>query len=328
MKRDQDNLRVGVIGVGTMGRHHVRIVSQTDGVTLAGLYEPDTARATEFCSLYGCSSFQTIEDLLDGSDAVCVAAPTSTHVEIGEKCLKRGIHVLMEKPLAHNVEGAERLVEAARSGGVVLMVGHVERYNPAVDALMEFLRQNPEEIVSIDTRRLAPFDGSRCLDVDVLYDLLIHDIDLALEIANSPIREVSATARPVFSSQNDVVYARMDFQNRATAVLCASKCSPRKERTISVATPRHHLEANTLTGSLTVHSAETLPQMDNGVCFMGEVTTRELPVLDEEPLGKELGDFFNAVRNNSRPIVSGERALEALKALEMIARAVESAAKS
>ena len=298
MNNSVKNLRVGVVGVGTMGRHHVRIVSESPDVTLAGLYEPDTERAAQFCDLYGCNAFKSLDELLDEADAVTVAAPTSLHVEIGELILSRGIHLLMEKPLADDVKGAERLVELAGVAGVVLMVGHVERYNPAIQKLMEMLADPREEIISIDARRLAPFDGTRCIDVDVLLDLLIHDIDLALEIADSSIVGVSASGRRVFSSQIDVAHARLDFENGCTAVFWTGKCSPKKVRSFTVTTNRRFFEVDTLANSLALHTADSLPSLQEGLCFMGEIRSEQIPIPKQEPLKAELEDFFDSVREN------------------------------
>lgn len=316
------SLRVGVVGVGTMGRHHVRIISESPNAILAGLYEPDKERAVQFCDQYGCTAFESLDALLDVADAVSVAAPTSLHVEIGEKVLGRGIHLLMEKPLADDVQGAERLVESAREAGVVLMVGHVERYNPAIRKLMEMLADPGEEVISIDARRLAPFDGSRCIDVDVLSDLMIHDIDLALEIADSPIVAVSASGRPVFSSQIDVAHARIDFENGSTAVFWTGKCSPKKVRSVTVTTNRRFFEADTLTNSLVVHTADSLPALEEGICFMGEIRSEHIPVPNQEPLKAELEDFFDAIINERPPVVTGERALQDLTALEMVRQGI------
>ena len=141
-----------------MGRHHIRIVSQTQGIEPAGLFDPDEERAKHFCTEYGCTAHQNLNDLLEVSDAVIVAAPTTLHAEIGMKCLCRGIHVFMEKPLAHAVEDASKLVQAAEEHNVVLMVGHVERFNPAVQMLFQVLQAETEPIMSIDARRLMPFD--------------------------------------------------------------------------------------------------------------------------------------------------------------------------
>jgi predicted dehydrogenase len=200
----------------------------------------------------------------------------------------------------------------------VLMVGHVERYNPAIRSLMEQLGSAPSPIISIDCRRLTPFDGSRCIDVDVLYDLLIHDIDLVLEIAASPVLRVSAVGRPVFSHQTDVAHTRIDFTNGVSAVFWTGKCSARKVRTLAVSTPSRYLEADTLARSLTVWTAEQLPAMDDGVRLMGGITSESVAVPDEEPLRNELEDFVRSAKDGTRPLVHAERAVQAMKVLEMV----------
>jgi predicted dehydrogenase len=327
MKSGEKQLRVGVVGVGTMGQHHVRIVSGTPGIILAGLHDPDVARAAEICARHGCLAFKDLDELLDGCDAVCIAAPTVTHLELGKKCLERGLHVLMEKPLAHDLPSASQLVELARKSGKVLMVGHVERYNPAVTKLMETLKETREEIISVDCRRLAPFDGTRCIDADVLYDLMIHDVDLALEIADSPVLNVTASGRPVFSDKTDVAYARIEFRNRSVAAFWTGKCSPKKMRTITVTTPRRFLVADTLDKTLQMHTAEQLPAMDDGLCLMGAIREETIPVPDQEPLRQELEDFFRAVKEEAPPIVHGERALAAMETLDLLARSIASGGK-
>ena len=322
MRAYGQNLRVGVVGAGTMGNHHLRLIDQSPTATLAGFYDPDSARADEMCRLHDCACFNALDELMDRADAITVAAPTSLHAEIGERCLKRGLHLLMEKPLAHNLQGAARLVELARETGLVLMVGHVERYNPAVTKLIELVQKTPEDIISVDARRLAPFDGSRCMDVDVLYDLLIHDIDLALEIAGSSIKTVTATGRPVFSNQLDVTHVRIEFQNSTTAVFWTGKCSPRKVRSLTVTTPTRQFVANTLGNSLTLYSAEELPTMTDGVCFMGNLREETIPIPGEEPLRREFDDFFKSILKGTTPIVDGERALRAMKALALVSRSI------
>ena len=320
--KSQENIRVGVVGVGAMGRHHVRIASTTSGISLTGLYDPDFSRASEICGLHGCISFANLDELLDGCDAVCIASPTVTHLDIGKKCFERGLHVLMEKPLAHTLPAARELVDLASGTGKVLMVGHVERYNPAVIRLMELLKENGEEIISIDCRRLAPFDGTRCMDADVLYDLMIHDVDLALEIADAPVISVTASGRPVFSEKTDVAYSRIQFRNGATAVFWIGKCSPKKVRTVTVTTPGRFMVADTLDKSLMIHTAQTLPAMTDGVCMMGEIRAEQMAVPDEEPLRKELEDFFDAIRNETSPIVHGQRALAAMETLDLVAKSI------
>lgn len=315
-------LRVGVVGVGAMGRHHIRIISENPGVESAGLYDPDPERASHYCELYGCTAFDSLDRLLDESDAVCVAAPTSEHAAIGEQCLRRGVHLLMEKPIASDLDGARRLVDAATDAGVTLMVGHVERYNPAIKLLMEMV-SSEQTILTFDARRLAPFDGTRCLDVDVLYDLLIHDVDLALEIVDAPIERVFAAGKPVFSDKTDFAHVTVEFAGGACAVFWTGKCSPKKVRRITVTTPSSYYEADTLENSLTICKAEETPDMAAGVCFMkaGEALPVDVPPV--EPLKAELEDFFNAVRNGTAPQVDGRRALRDLEALELVRQALE-----
>ncbi|MEW6352637.1 MAG: Gfo/Idh/MocA family oxidoreductase [Thermodesulfobacteriota bacterium] len=325
MNQDNHALRVGVIGVGHMGRHHLRIVAESPDVALSGLYEPDLARSSEYSERYRCRAFNSMRDLLDASDAVVVAAPTSLHRTIGETCLAAGVHLLMEKPLAEHSPGAERLVDMAKEAGKVLMVGHVERYNPAIAALIELLREDPEAVVSIDTRRFAPLDGPRCLDVNVLYDLLIHDVDLVLEIADSRVREVRATGRSVFSSDVDAAYVQIEFEGRCSATLAVNRCCAHKMRSIAVTTPTRYLTADTLGGTLTVCRAADIPVVGEGLCSMGEIRSEHVPLTPQEPLRREFADFFGAISTGTQPVVHGERGLLALKTIEAIEAAMRAA---
>lgn len=308
--------------MGTMGRHHVRIASQLPEATLVGLHDPDEARAKLFSSQFACEAFDTLEGLIDSVDALIVAAPTTHHERIGRMCIEKGKHLLMEKPLADSLDAARGLVEMAESAGVVLMVGHVERYNPAIQGLMELLRERDEEVVSFDARRLAPFDGSRCLDVDVLHDLLVHDVDIALEVVGSEIRNVSAWGRAVFSDKTDVVHARIEFANKASASFWVGKCTPKKVRSITVATPSRFLEADTLTNALTVHQAGELPDLSSNACFMGDISVCDIDVPAVEPLTAEQQDFYDSILCKRAPLVNGHRALQSMEALELVRQAL------
>ncbi len=319
MNRDNKRIAVSVIGVGTMGQHHARIISRNPTVLLSGIFDADPVRASEISGRHNCRVFRSLDQALECSQAVCVASPTTTHLEIGRECLSRGLHVLMEKPLAHSVAGAAELVDLGKKHGVTLMAGHVERYNPAIMKMMEILADTDEEIISVDIRRLAPFDGSRCMDVDVLYDLMIHDIDLALDLAKSSIKNVHAVARPVFSEKNDVAHTLIEFENGVIATLWTGKCSPRKLREITVCTRTRQLIADTLNKKLTLHVAQELNLQADGVCFMGRIEEREIPVPDIEPLRAELDDFISAISGARPPVVNGQRALLAMEALEMVA---------
>lgn len=322
MKTDQPKTRIGVVGVGAMGQHHVRILNQIDEVDFVGFHDQDEVRSIEICERYSCSAFSSLDELIENVEALTIAAPTYLHYEIAAKCLSKSRALLIEKPLAANAEHAEKIVDLARSNSVALMVGHIERYNPAVAKLMDLLSAEPEPVITIDARRLNHFDGSRCLDVDVLYDLLIHDIDLALEIASSEIKSVSASARPVFSGLNDVAYTRIEFVNGATAILNTSKASPKKTRTISVTTPTRFLEADTIDRSLVVHRSENLMIDSAGTCVMRDFHVEEMDVENKEPLKLEIEEFVDCVRSGAKPIVDGERALKAMKAIELVVNAI------
>jgi predicted dehydrogenase len=305
-----------------MGRHHIRILASLAAERFQGFFDANPRRSAEISQEFHAFGHPSLESLLDRVEAVVIAAPTSDHYELGMWCLDRGVHVMMEKPLAHGLEQAEALVAKAEQMGVILMAGHVERYNPAIRKLMELLAVERLPAVSAEARRLAPFDGSRCMDVDVLYDLLIHDVDLILEIFGSSPEWVCASGRPVFSSILDVVHAQAAFPGGGTAVLWAGKCSPLKARTLTAATPRLCVEADTLANTLKVWEAGELPDPGTGLCFMGAIECRDLPVPPEEPLRCELEDFLDAIGNGRTPIVSGRRALESLRVLDMIACAV------
>ena len=324
MKNDRSKIRVGVVGVGAMGQHHVRNLHQIGNVDFVGFYDLDEIRALEICERYPCRAFSSLDELIENVDALTIAAPTFLHHEIAMKCLSKSRALLVEKPLAATAEQAEKIVDLARKNGTALMVGHIERYNPAVAKLMELLASEPEPIITVEARRLNHFDGSRCMDVDVLYDLLIHDIDLALEVADAEIRSVSASARPVFSELNDVAYTRIEFVSGATAVLTTSKASPKKTRTISVTTPTRFLEADTIDRSLVVHRSENLIIDRSGTCVMRDFHVEEINIENKEPLRLEIEEFINCVRSGERPIVDGERALKAMKAIELVANAIRS----
>lgn len=312
--------KVGVVGVGSMGHNHARILSAIENCELVGIYDVNEARAKEICNLYGCSGFGDLDLLLSQVQAVVVATPTFSHGHLGEKCLDLGIHVLMEKPLAASIVEAERLVRLAQRNNLVLMAGHVERYNPSVNLMIELIKKNKEPVVSIEARRLNPFDGSRCLDVDVLYDLLIHDIDIALEIADSTIYQICSFGQKVYSNLIDDAHSLLQFKNGVTAVFWTSKCSPRKIREINVTTKTRFYQANTINRSLTVHTAKDMNAGADGVCLMSDIMVEETLKTQEEPLRTEIEDFLASVRDGGSPITHGQRALESLILLDQISK--------
>ena len=211
-------LRVGVVGTGALGFHHARLLRQMEHTEFAGIYDIDPARAAVVARELAIVAHPTLEALLERVDAVSVAVPTPAHVDVGLAILARGIAALIEKPLADSVDGAEQLVRQAKRSAAVLAVGHVERFNRAVRAAMPYL----EAPRFLQTERLAPFQP-RGTDVAVILDLMIHDLDLILELVGGEVREVRATGVPVLTPHVDIANARVEFANGAVALVTASR---------------------------------------------------------------------------------------------------------
>ena len=319
MKTKSKMIRIGVAGVGSMGRNHARVLSQTSACDLAGIYDVDESRSQEICNSYNCRGFKSLDELIDDVDAVIVAAPTHLHGSLGEKLLRRGIHVLMEKPLAASRLEAEKLVRLSEENHLILMAGHIERYNPAVSLMIAKIKENQEPVISFEARRLNPFDGTRCMDADVLYDLLIHDIDIALEIASSDISQICAVGEKVYSNLVDDTHTLLRFFNGMVATFWTSKCSPRKIREINVTTRTRFYNADTLTRTLTIHTAGDINPDKDGICLMEDIAVEEIRESHQEPLRCEIEDFLCSIEKNSSPTTNGRRALDSLILLDQIA---------
>ncbi|MDA8408726.1 MAG: Gfo/Idh/MocA family oxidoreductase [Deltaproteobacteria bacterium] len=320
MKTKSKITRIGVAGVGSMGGNHARVLSRISVCDFVGIYDVDQSRSQEICNSYNCRGFKDLDELIDEVDAVIVAAPTHLHGSLGEKLLRRGIHVLMEKPLAAGLPEAERLVRLSEENHLILMVGHIERYNPAVSLMIDKINENREPVVSFEARRLNPFDGTRCMDADVLYDLLIHDIDIALEIASSDISRIYAVGEKVYSNLVDNTHTLLRFLNGIVATFWTSKCSPRKVREINVTTRSRFYNANTLTRTLTIHTAGNINVDKGGACKMEDIGVEEIREHHREPLRSEIEDFLHSIENDSSPTTNGRRALDSLIVLDQIAK--------
>lgn len=222
-------LRIAVVGAGHLGKVHARVLSKLPGVRLIGVVDPDARARESVVAEFGCAGFPDIGGVLSMIEAAIVAAPTSLHHAIGLDLLSRGIHVMMEKPLAATVGQAEELVATAKRAGALLQVGHVERFNPCLPPVMPYAR-DPKYI---EASRLAGFTG-RSLDVGVVLDLMIHDIDLVLDLVRSPARDVQALGAVVLSQHEDVANARLTFESGCVATLSASRISPAAARTMQI----------------------------------------------------------------------------------------------
>jgi predicted dehydrogenase len=240
----QRRLRVGVVGTGALGFHHARLLRRMEGAEFSGIYDVDPARAAQVARELETVAHPSLDALLQGVDAVSIAVPTPAHTEVGLAVLSRGIAALIEKPLADSLDGAQALVRQATHAGVVLQVGHVERFNRAVRAAAPYLA----EPRFLQTERLAPFQP-RGTDVAVILDLMIHDLDLILELVRSEVHEVRATGVPVLTPHVDIANARVEFANGAVALVTASRISRERTRKLRIFQPTGYFSLDLAQGS-------------------------------------------------------------------------------
>ena len=306
------SLRVGVIGVGVMGSNHARVLAELPGVKLVGVADPDRKRCDQVARSLGCASFSDAEDLTRrGVDAVTIAAPTHLHRDIAIGCAARGIHVMVEKPIASTIEESRTIVAAARRAGVTLMVGHVERFNPAVQSIKRAIKD--QDILSIAITRVGPFPP-RMSNVGVVIDLAVHDIDLIRWFTDSEIVEIQPQTSSAVAEREDIALLQFRTASGVLAHINTNWLTPFKARTIHIATRDKYLIADLLTLQVTE-------------CFGfqpdGSYSMRHLSVGYAEPLRSELVAFVNAIRTGETPAVTGE---EAVASLEIATRCLEARA--
>src|SRR5512139_3693415 len=295
-------MRVGVIGAGVMGTNHARVFGGLPNTTLVGIVDPlpeHRARATE---LAGCRAFETLDQLVaEGVDAVTIAAPTHLHHEVALACIERKIHILVEKPVASTVDEGREIVAAAQKAGVTLMVGHVERFNPAVAAIKQALAG--EDILSIAITRVGPFPP-RMSNVGVVIDLAVHDIDLIRWFTESDIVEVQPQLSSAVAEREDIALLQFRTASGVLAHINTNWLTPFKARNVTVATRGKYVMGDLLTRQVTE-------------CFGfqpdGSYSMRHLSVGHAEPLRSELLAFLRAVRSGAAPAVSGEEAVASLE---------------
>jgi UDP-N-acetylglucosamine 3-dehydrogenase len=295
-------LRVGVVGVGVMGANHARVYAGLPGVQLVGVADPDPAQRELVTRVLKCPAVEHLDALLKlGVDAVSIAAPTHLHHDIALTCIARGIHVMVEKPIASSVEEGREIIAAARREGVTLMVGHVERFNPAVQAIKEAIRD--EDILSIAITRVGPFPP-RMSNVGIVIDLAVHDIDLIRWFTDSDIVEVQPQLSSAVAEREDIALLQFRTASGVLAHINTNWLTPFKARNVTVATRGKYVMGDLLTREVTE-------------CFGfqpdGSYSMRHLSVGYEEPLRAELLAFVSAIREGTTPAVSGEQAVASLE---------------
>lgn len=300
-----EDLRIGVVGTGALGQHHARILCDLQGANMRGVYDVDAERAREIAEAHGTVAVASLDALLDDCEAVVVAAPTVAHAELAGEALGRGLHVLIEKPIASSVEEAEQILSAARDR--VVAVGHVEFYNPAVQTLMG-ASERPR-FVEID--RLGVF-SPRSLDVDVVLDLMIHDLQILQALDGTAVDEVRAVGIDVLTPKVDIANARIRFASGCVANLTASRVSDRKVRRLRVFSGNSYYSVDYQEQSIKGFALGE----GEGIASVGgrSIVELDVPVATQEPLRAELDAFVRACRGDaSAPLVSGRDGTEALK---------------
>jgi UDP-N-acetylglucosamine 3-dehydrogenase len=297
-----DPLKVGVVGVGVMGSNHARVFSDMAGVRLVGIADPDRKQRETVARAVGCVAFADIDGLLRlGVDAVTIAAPTHLHHDLALECISRGVNVMVEKPIAPTVEEGRAIVAAARRAGVTLMVGHVERFNPAVESIKRAIKN--QDILSIAITRVGPFPP-RMSNVGVVIDLAVHDIDLIRWFTDSEIVEIQPQLSSAVAEREDIALLQFRTASGVLAHINTNWLTPFKARTIHIATRDKYLIADLLTLQVTE-------------CFGfqadGSYSMRHLSVGYAEPLRAELLAFVDAIRSGRAPAVTGEEGVASLE---------------
>ena len=309
----QPLIRTAVVGVGSLGQHHARIYSTLAGTVLAGVYDADPARALEIAARHGTRVFPTLESLRGEVDCASVVVPTDLHRAVAGALLEQGLHLLVEKPIAATTREAEELVALAAAGGRILQVGHIERYNP----VMEKLDGWPGLPRYIEADRLATFPPPRPgalprgTEVSVVLDLMIHDIEIALFLARSPVRDVRGAGLPVMSRSEDIAKAWIEFESGCVACLSASRISPNRERRLRVFFDDAY-------ASLDYQEQAALVRRRTPTGIQEE----RVPVEKDDQLTRELADFVDCVRTGREPKVPGRQAAEAMRVAERVMDAI------
>ncbi len=304
-------LRVGVIGVGHLGQHHARLYAGLPGCVLNGVVDIDAERAGQVARRHGVEAFTELDALLDVVDAVSVAVPTSAHHRVGERCLRAGVHVLVEKPIAVTQAEAHELVELAKSRNRILQVGHIERFNPIIQSMRPFIAKPG----FIECHRLSPF-GVRGTDVDVVLDLMIHDLDMVLSFAPGPVEEVRAAGVPVLSPNIDIANARIQFAGGCVANLTSSRVSTIRMR---------KLRLFQRDGYVSVDYQSRQGMICRRVVKPGEqpsIDMEQVQGTEEEPLKLQLESFLHAARTGVQSGVTGAEGAAALELAHQVLGAI------
>jgi predicted dehydrogenase len=292
-----DKIKVAVVGIGHVGSIHAKIYSQIKGVELAAVCDIDIKKAKRFALKYNVKYSNDYHSLFNFVDAVSITVPTSLHYKIAKEFLKNGIHTLIEKPITTSLKEADELLNIAKKKKLIIQVGHVERFNSAIIAIKKL----PGIPKFIECHRIGPFSG-RGIDVSVVLDLMIHDIDIILDLVLSPIRKIEAIGAKILSNKADIANARIFFKNGTVSNLTASRVSEDSIRKIRIFKERSYISLDYVKQEALIYRK-----------LKNKIKSYQIPIRKEAPLKAEINSFIECVKYNKQPIVSGKEARKALK---------------
>jgi len=307
-----EKVKVGVVGVGAIGRNHARVYAELTEADLVAIYDTDSDLASRLAEEFETQAVDSLDDLIASVDAASVSTPTVTHLDIAGKLLEAGKDVLVEKPISDSLDDARTLVELAHDKGRVLQVGHIERFNPVMSQLESSMTQP----VFIESHRLSPFP-KRSLDIGVVLDLMIHDLEIILHLVHSPVSHIDAVGVSVLTSREDIANARIRFENGCVANVTASRISPERLRKIRVFQSDSYLSLDYQEQSGWIYRKDDM-----------EIVRDEVKVEKDEPLKLELAAFVDCVEKGEQPKVSGHHGTAALDIAMEITRLIETGSGS
>ena len=313
-------VKVAVIGAGVMGRNHLKTYKSLQGVELVGVYDIFPEAAQKAADMFGIKAYHSMEEVAQEVDAVSVVTTSVTHADVGEFFLNKGIHCLMEKPLATTEEGCQRLINAAQKNNVTLLVGHIEQFNPAVEQMHKIL-SNSGKIRALTAQRMSAASG-RITDVDVAMDLMIHDVEVVMSLVKSEVKNVhvAAVKTPDHPAGKDYITALLEFENGVIADLTASRITQARVRTLTVTTDTNYIDMDFINQSINVHTQGRMPyvnqeEIPDWMNYGLKGSVEQLFIPTNQPLQAELTHFISCVNGQSTPRITGEDALSALRVL-------------
>ncbi|MCZ9962343.1 Gfo/Idh/MocA family oxidoreductase [Brachyspira hyodysenteriae] len=316
-----DKVNISLIGVGRMGQFHLNVVSQINHINLSGIYDADENHLNEISQKYNIRKFNSVDEAIDNADAVIIASPTIYHFEIAKKAVEKGKHVLVEKPMTETYAQALELEEIVKQKNVILQVGHVERFNGAVQELHHII----EKPYLIEARRLAPFTP-RITDVGVVFDIMIHDLDIVTSLVKKPIVRFSASGKRIRTKNEDIASALLEFEDSTIATISASRVTQEKIRTLAISTEEAYFILDYATQDITIHrqaASQSNIKTSVGINYKQESIIERVFIHRDNPLKLEDEHFANCILGKDKRFVSIEDDVNTIKLTESILKEIK-----